>query len=487
MSGPLPPPPPPGLDRKLSNNAVIPPQLVHKMSQLNVGAGERDVLDALEMPPPPPGPPPGLTGDGDAGSSRNGTVKPPPPPGFVSPVEAVHAQAHEELKKFMAWKNPSFPEEHVNLVLKMYKIEDLADAIREKYGIVPQGWRALLESDIIQRQLPKGLSRGSSLRCVVHGKKQGFLIYHLTRRRPLEHKKHLHRPGELEAKLKAEPISISDYKINEILDSELRFVSQITELQDKYLDRLYQIWDGSKANKDASKALGFTQEEANQIFEQLGSIVRFSQNLLSRLELISLVRKQPITGEGRAIHVGRAFIAMAPKLHVYAPAILSYQGSLSILNDAVSRLPKKSGGQYMNFMECWERVTASNDILRGQQLQAVLITPMQRVPRYKLLLEQLLKDCDHPDAVPVIKEALDLFSSAATNINEALRKHEKLLAFFGDGDLKPLSSSGSVVDGVVKITNNCAFFGRLYLSFFWHPYKTDKLKKNAVSDQAKNM
>ena len=36
------------------------------------------------------------------------------------------------------------------------------------------------------------------------------------------------RPGELEAKLKADPVSMSDLKINEILDSELRFVTQIT-------------------------------------------------------------------------------------------------------------------------------------------------------------------------------------------------------------------------------------------------------------------
>ena len=76
-------------------------------------------------------------------------------------------KAHEELRKFMAWKNPSFPEEHVGLLLKSFKIEDVADALRVKYGIVPQGWRALLESDVIQRQLPKGLSRGGSLRCVL--------------------------------------------------------------------------------------------------------------------------------------------------------------------------------------------------------------------------------------------------------------------------------------------------------------------------------
>jgi len=416
-----PPPLPPGLDIP-PPPGMIPPSLQHKLSNQTL-LNSADLLDALESPP-------GLPAPLRKGSSEPGDSAVNAPPGLGGPGTASdngggepHSERYEDLKKFMQWKNPAFPEEHIELILKMFSTQDLADALRDKYGIVPKGWRELLESDVIKRQLPKGLSRSGSL-----------------------------KPGELEPmNLKPEPLSMSDLKINEILDSEWRFVNQISELTEKYLDRLYQIWDGSKANKDASKALGLTQDEANQIFEPLGSIMRFSQNLLSRLEIISLVRKQPITGEGRAIHVGRAFIAMAPKLHVYAPAVASYQTSLTILNDAVNRLPKKAG-QYLNFIEWWEKVTAGNDVLRGQQLQAVLITPMQRIPRYKMLLEQLLKDCDHPESVPVIKEALDLFSSAAANINEAQRKHEKLAAVFG-ADLKPVSSTGSVKDGEVKITN----------------------------------
>lgn len=72
-----------------------------------------------------------------------------------------------------------------------------------------------------------------------------------------------------------------------------------------------------------------------------------------------------------------------------------------------------------------------------------------------MLLEQLVKDCDSPQSVSVVENALDLFGSAAKNINEAMRSHEKLVGFFGAGaELKPLSSTGGTTkDGEVKIVN----------------------------------
>jgi hypothetical protein len=341
-----------------------------------------------------------------------------PPPGLgIKPGMATPAQ-RDELKKFLQWKDPQGAEDKADKLLNMYRVEDVAEAIRDKFGMLPQGWRSLLKSDQIARELPRGQSRTFDI--------------------------HIH-PKDDE--------SMSDKKINEILDSEARFVTTITELQTKYLDRVYEIFGSGPKNKDAIRALGITQEETNQIFEQLPGIVRFSQQLLQKLELVSLVRKQPMTGEGRAIHVGRAFLEMAPRLHVYAPAITSYQQSLTVLNDAVGRL--KPNSKNPDFITLWERITSSNDVLRGQQLQAVLITPMQRIPRYKMLLEQLVKDCDHPDSIAVVQEALDLFASAAKNMNEALRKHEKLLEFFGAGsELKPISSTGGTTkDGEVKVVN----------------------------------
>jgi len=327
----------------------------------------------------------------------------------------------------------------------------VAEAIRDKFGMLPQGWRQYVKSDQIAKEMPKGLNRSMS---------------------DLHHQ-------ELAAK--NDTRSTSDKRIDEILDSEERFVSVMQETLRKYVDPLYEIFGKSdtKQGREHARALGLTQEECTTIFDQLPSIVRFSQGLLAKLEFVSLVRKQPMTGEGRAIHVGRAFVEMAPKLHVYAPAITTvrrgadcrascgggtdaraaaastqYQNSLSVLNAAMEKLKDKRADS--SFTRIWEDLVATNEVLRGQQLQAVLVTPMQRVPRYKLLLEQLLKEggLDNENARPVVQEALGLFASAATNINEAMRKHEKLSDFFGSSDLKPLASSGATKDGKVHIKQN---------------------------------
>jgi hypothetical protein len=123
---------------------------------------------------------------------------------------------------------------------------------------------------------------------------------------------------------------------------------------------------------------------------------------------------------------------MAPKIHVYAPVIALYQSSIRVLAEAEKRLkPPGAGSQFKNFVQEWNEVADASPLLKGQQMQAVLITPMQRVPRYKMLLEQLAKDCDHPGAVPVLQKALDLFAQGAVQINESVRTFEKMEAFLG--------------------------------------------------------
>ena len=65
---------------------------------------------------------------------------------------------------------------------------------------------------------------------------------------------------------------------------------------------------------------------------------------------------------------------------------------------------------------------------RGLGLQAFLVTPVQRIPRYKLLLEDMLKNTptDHPDYMN-ISNALKLMSQIAKSINETIRNHEMML------------------------------------------------------------
>ena len=58
-------------------------------------------------------------------------------------------------------------------------------------------------------------------------------------------------------------------------------------------------------------------------------------------------------------------------------------------------------------------------------MMSFLITPVQRVPRYKLLLEDLLKAMpEEEEDKGDLKEALELVSKSAKHNNEAIRRRE---------------------------------------------------------------
>jgi hypothetical protein len=71
--------------------------------------------------------------------------------------------------------------------------------------------------------------------------------------------------------------------------------------------------------------------------------------------------------------------------------------------------------------------TEKDPRLQNQKLEAFLILPVQRIPRYRLLLEQLLKYTpeDHPD-YPIVKEALNKICELAMYNNEAIRARENM-------------------------------------------------------------
>ena len=65
---------------------------------------------------------------------------------------------------------------------------------------------------------------------------------------------------------------------------------------------------------------------------------------------------------------------------------------------------------------------------RGLILQAFLVLPVQRIPRYKLLLEDLLKKTppSHIDYLD-LKRAISLISEIAIFFNETIRTHEMMM------------------------------------------------------------
>lgn len=65
---------------------------------------------------------------------------------------------------------------------------------------------------------------------------------------------------------------------------------------------------------------------------------------------------------------------------------------------------------------------------RSLSLTAFLMTPVQRIPRYKMLLEDLFKNTPptHPDFED-LEKAIVLVQEIASSVNEHIRDHEMML------------------------------------------------------------
>lgn len=61
-----------------------------------------------------------------------------------------------------------------------------------------------------------------------------------------------------------------------------------------------------------------------------------------------------------------------------------------------------------------------------RKLEALLIVPIQRVPRYRLLLTELIAQSDPDEELDVLKAALDQVESVARHINEQIRDQENM-------------------------------------------------------------
>jgi hypothetical protein len=114
--------------------------------------------------------------------------------------------------------------------------------------------------------------------------------------------------------------------------------------------------------------------------------------------------------------VGTVFQALAARLDVYVPYAARYDGALAAIADAQQRQPRVRA-----------LLEAAAELRRVRRLDvgAFLIMPIQRLPRYGLLLRDLLRYTwdTHPDRA-ALADALARVQAATAALNEARRREE---------------------------------------------------------------
>ncbi len=113
------------------------------------------------------------------------------------------------------------------------------------------------------------------------------------------------------------------------------------------------------------------------------------------------------------------FINFVPHLEVY----ISY---LTMFETAKSNV-KKYVEKHKDF-EAWLKKRKKDKMAIGNDMDSLLIMPVQRIPRYKILLENLLKQTpeDHGD-YEHLKKAIELINECALLHNEKIRETNNMI------------------------------------------------------------
>lgn len=147
-----------------------------------------------------------------------------------------------------------------------------------------------------------------------------------------------------------------------------------------------------------------SENDIHRIFGNILSILKFAETLLEKLER----RMKKFDPETTLL--GDVFISLVPFLSIYTDYCCNYGEGMSLLKKWKAESPEVAASLYQSYLDC-----------NGADVQDFCITPVQRVPRYRLLLEQLLKNTpeDHPDFAQ-LTSAVQLVADKAHEINKKM-------------------------------------------------------------------
>eukprot|EP01087_Luapelamoeba_hula_P006534 TRINITY_DN1660_c0_g1_i2.p1 TRINITY_DN1660_c0_g1~~TRINITY_DN1660_c0_g1_i2.p1 ORF type:complete len:888 (-),score=159.27 TRINITY_DN1660_c0_g1_i2:4-2667(-) len=187
----------------------------------------------------------------------------------------------------------------------------------------------------------------------------------------------------------------------EILHTERNYVSSLQELLKDYEQPLQSF--AKSVSPPESKV---TLEGVKSIFGSLPSLLPLNAELLAQLE-------RRIEGWNEESIVGDIFLTIAPFLKMYKEYENNYDKALNLLTDYMADLG------FAKAVEDIERVS-------NVRIEGVLIMPIQRIPRYPLLLGDMLRHTpkEHKD-YPLLQKALTMVEEVANSLDKDLHAHEQ--------------------------------------------------------------
>jgi hypothetical protein len=215
----------------------------------------------------------------------------------------------------------------------------------------------------------------------------------------------------------------------EIVSTEENYAKSLAAVCEVWLNPL----DYSTQHEDVPILMS---AEIQTIFNNIRLFSEFHQRFLADMKLCNgqVVENNfgsqagPLSASNRRISVARGsiqqdcwgalFLTFAPFLKMYIQYLNNHANAVKFIDTSIKEQKNK---KWIAFME------KSNIDPRcfGNQLQSFLIMPVQRVPRYKLLLAELLKNTpkEHQDYADLVN-SLEKIDVVAHAINTGMREQQ---------------------------------------------------------------
>ncbi|KAF4072334.1 hypothetical protein AMELA_G00261850 [Ameiurus melas] len=194
--------------------------------------------------------------------------------------------------------------------------------------------------------------------------------------------------------------------LNELLNTERDYVRTLAFLQSAFLQRIRQMGENQQC---------LTPEQVKILFSNIEEILDVHREFFSAMEASLQPEPQPQHA------LGHVFLQFRDRFSVYGEYCSNHEKALRLLME-LNKIP-----QIRTFLlHCM--------LLGGKKstdvpLECYLLSPIQRICKYPLLLKELLKRTakKHAD-YPAVEEALQAMKEVCSNINETKRQMEKLEA-----------------------------------------------------------
>ncbi|XP_053360253.1 faciogenital dysplasia [Clarias gariepinus] len=185
----------------------------------------------------------------------------------------------------------------------------------------------------------------------------------------------------------------------ELLHTEEAYVKRLNLLDQVFCTKLTEA--------------GIPTDVINGIFSNISSIYRFHHQFLLP-ELQTRINQEWNTTP----RIGDILQKLAPFMKMYGEYVKNFDPAMDLVNTWIQRST--------HFKSVVQNIQ-KQDVCGNLTLQHHMLEPVQRIPRYELLLKDYLKKLpseaqDRKDA----EKALDLISTAANHSNAAIKKMEKM-------------------------------------------------------------